>query len=154
MNSLKTVRKEKEDALLSLLEGKTEVEQRRVKEVITRTGLTNDDPLLLLLISFDGYFELVSNLATDTEIHQQLISKKTDRLTTLLDLFIESSKALECRIKGQVPRSFSNSGLLIKELLLATIIAFLAGGFFFKPLLGLGFSTICNRFPGICEVQE
>ena len=85
---------------------------------------------------------------------KQLIDQKTMRLETLVETFVESASTLDNRLKGQVPRSLRNSGLMIRELVIATLIAFLAGGLFFRPLVNLAASKLCANVPKVCEVTD
>ncbi|NEQ53832.1 MAG: hypothetical protein F6K11_27495 [Leptolyngbya sp. SIO3F4] len=85
---------------------------------------------------------------------KQLIDQKTVRLETLVETFVESASTLDNRLKGQVPRSLRNSGLMIRELAVATLIAFLAGGLFFRPLVNFAVSKLCTNVPKVCEVSH
>lgn len=121
---------------------------------MAQTGIQHDDPMFLVMISLDNYYALVEDALKSIKAERELIASKTVRLEGLVDTFVEKATTLDCRLKGQIPRSFSNSGLLIKELTVAILVAFLAGGFFFRPLLGLGLSFTCHNFPRMCEVEE
>ena len=117
-------------------------------------GIQKDDPLFLILISMDCYYDLIDGIGKTLHDERELLESKVTTLSTTTDRFVESAKTLDCRLKAQVPRSFSNSGLLVRELAVAVAIAFVAGGVLLKPLLRTSLSLTCEHLPTLCEVSE
>lgn len=117
-------------------------------------GIDDNDPLILFLHTFADYQELAADLLNEIKAERQVVAQKSDKLHRDTDRFLEAAETLNCRLKERIPRAVRDSGLLVKELATATLIAFLAGGLFFRPLVSAVVSITCDAFPAICEGEE
>ena len=147
--------------LKSLLNGRSEAEQKRVWQILAQTEVTPDDPMFLIMIAVGSIEALVSTVPETlarrekilTDVAENLQGQLADFQQTANDI-VSISGTLEAKLKAKLPRMAERSTRQVKELLLSGAIAFLAGILFGTPLLNLSLKAACHPLPALCSEEE
>ena len=147
--------------LQKLLHGKSEAEQKRVWEIVAKTGIAEDDPMFIAMVAMGSIEAAVVEIPKTVSLQEERLSETVDTLTEKIEELREYtlgltalSKNLDKRLKMRLPRASRNSGLLARELIGVALMGLLTGTLFGRPLLSFVGSEICERFPEICVFEQ
>lgn len=147
--------------LQKLLHGKSEAEQKRVWEIVAKTGIAEDDPMFIAMVAMGSIEAAVVDIPKAVSLQEERLSETVDTLTEKIGELREYtlgltalSKNLDKRLKMRLPRASRNSGLLARELIGVALMGLLTGTLFGRPLLSLVGGEICERFPEVCVFEQ
>jgi hypothetical protein len=115
---------EDQSLLQKLLHGKSEAEQRKVWEIVAKTGIAEDDPMFIAMVAMGSIEAAVVEIPKALSLQEERLAGTVDTLTEKIGELREftlglaaTSKNLDKKLKTRLPRASRNSGLLARELL-------------------------------------
>lgn len=150
-------KKHSQSLLQVLLAEKSEAERAKIREIVARTEVDEDDPLFLIMVSLSSIQVGVTDIPDQLKHLIRLFELSVADTKSQFEGFehtaheiVQASSFLERRLKTQIPKINQQRARNLKELAFSVAIAFLAGIIFGRPLLGAIKAVSCE-YGNLCS---